>query len=295
MSQISQHQNFLIKASSYASVTVSLIIMSIKLYGWLSTSSQSVLASLVDSMLDISSSVINLLAVRIALLPPDDNHRFGHEKFQDLAVFSQSIFFFISCLFAASYSIYSLFTHSAPSNNELGADLMILCIIITVLLVSFQSFVIKHTNSKIVQVDKLHYFADLMSNVAVVASLYLSAHIWYLDAIVGILISIYIAHGAWGLFIGALKNLVDEEFSPEHRATIISIIDNSPDVKGWHDLKTRWAGSKPFIQLHLELEGSLTLEEAHHISEKISGKIREQFQNADITIHEDPYDALHQK
>ena len=85
----------LIKSASYASVAVAFIIMSIKSYAWITTESQSMLASLIDSLLDISSSFINLIAVRIALAPPDDNHRFGHDKFQDLAIFSQSIFFLI--------------------------------------------------------------------------------------------------------------------------------------------------------------------------------------------------------
>ena len=92
----SLNDNDLIKSASYASVIVAAIIMSIKSYGWVSTGSQSMLAALIDSLLDISSSLINLIAIRIALSPPDNNHRFGHGKFQDLAIFSQSIFFLLS-------------------------------------------------------------------------------------------------------------------------------------------------------------------------------------------------------
>ena len=94
-----ERNNRLIKIASYASVTTAVVIMLAKSYAWLATESQSILASLIDSLLDISSSAINLIAIRFSLLPADDNHRFGHEKFQDLAIFSQSMFFFASCLF----------------------------------------------------------------------------------------------------------------------------------------------------------------------------------------------------
>ena len=86
--------NDLVKSASYASVSIAVIIMIVKTYGWITTESQSILASLIDSLLDITSSLINLIAIKVALRPPDDNHRFGHDKFQDLAIFSQSIFFF---------------------------------------------------------------------------------------------------------------------------------------------------------------------------------------------------------
>ena len=87
-----QSTDRLIKIASYVSVSTALLITIAKAYGWLFTESQSMLASLIDSFLDISSSIINLIAIRLSLIPPDDNHRFGHEKFQDLAIFSQSMF-----------------------------------------------------------------------------------------------------------------------------------------------------------------------------------------------------------
>ena len=278
----------LIKSASYASVAVAFIIMSIKRYAWITTESQSMLASLIDSLLDISSSFINLIAVRIALAPPDDNHRFGNDKFQDLAIFSQSIFFLISCLFTLFSSSKALYLRDTPQNAEFGANAMYLCIFLTFFLVLYQSFVVKKTGSKIIAADKLHYFSDFLTNIAVVVSLYLSSSFWYIDALVGIGISLYIFYASCQLFRDAIRNLADEEFADNDREKILQIINAFSQAKGVHELKTRSAGDKPFIQFHLEIDGKLSLLEAHSISDKIAAELMKHFPKAEIIIHQDP-------
>lgn len=280
--------NTLIKSASYASVIIASIILIVKIYGWIATESQSLLASLIDSFLDISSSLINLIAVTVALMPPDDNHRFGHEKFQDLAIFSQSIFFFASCLFMLFSSSRALYLGDSPENPDVGVNAMYLCIFLTFILVCYQSYVVKRTGSKIIAADKLHYFSDFLTNVTVVVSLYLSSSVWYIDAVAGIGIALYIMHASYVLFREAIRNLSDEEFSPEERKKIISIVKEFKEAKGLHELKTRSAGSKPFIQFHLELNGSLSLSKAHEISDRIADRLMKKYPGAEIIIHQDP-------
>ena len=280
--------NDLIKSASYASVVIAIIIMIVKTYGWVETESQSILASLVDSLLDITSSMINLIAIRVALTPPDSNHRFGHDKFQDLAIFSQSIFFFASCLFILFSSIRALYEKAVPENQTIGANVMYLCIFLTFTLVIYQSYVVKRTNSKLIEADKLHYFSDFLTNIAVVGSLYLSNSFWYVDAAAGIVISAYIMYTSYLLFRGAMRNLVDEEFDSEHREKILKIIVSFPEALGVHELKTRSAGNKPFIQFHLEVDGGISLFEAHNISDRITAELIKQFPSAEIIIHQDP-------
>ena len=280
--------NTLIKSASYASVVIAGIILIVKIYGWVATESQSLLASLIDSVLDISSSLINLIAVTVALMPTDDNHRFGHDKFQDLAIFSQSILFFASCLFMLFSSGRALYFGDAPENPEVGANAMYLCIFLTFVLVCYQSYVVKKTGSKIIAADKLHYFSDFLTNIVVVVSLYLSSSMWYIDAIAGVGIALYIMHASYVLFRDAIRNLSDEEFSPEERKKIISIVREFGEAKGLHELKTRSAGSKPFIQFHLELDGSLSLNKAHEISDRIADRLMKEYPRAEIIIHQDP-------
>ena len=278
----------LIKSASYASVLVAIIIMLVKAYGWAATDSQSILASLVDSCLDITSSAINLIAIKVALRPPDHNHRFGHDKFQDLAIFSQSIFFFASSLFILFSSGRSLYLGHMPANAALGVDIMYLCIFLTFILVIYQSYVVKKTGSKIIAADKLHYFSDFLTNIAVVISLYLSSKFWYIDALAGILVAAYIIRASYTLFREAIHNLSDEEFNDAERKKIIEVIHSVPETKGFHELKTRSAGNRPFIQFHLELDGNLSLVAAHIISDKVADKLIKLFPTAEIIIHQDP-------
>lgn len=289
---LQRKHNILIKSASYLSVIIAGMILIVKIYGWITTESQSLFASLIDSFLDISSSLINLIAVTVALMPPDDNHRFGHEKFQDLAIFSQSIFFFASSLFILFFSVRSMYLGSLPYNPDIGVKAMYLCIFLTFILVCYQSLVVYHTDSKIIAADKLHYLSDFLTNVAVVISLYLSSSVHYIDAFAGIGIAIYILYASYMLFREAIRNLSDEEFSTEERTKIIAVVQECHAAKGMHKLKTRSAGNKCFIQFHLELDGFLSLNEAYKISSQITKKLIQKYPGAEIIIHQDPTTEL---
>lgn len=282
-------QNNLIKSASYLSFTIAAIILIIKTYGWFITNSQSILASLIDSMLDISSSFVNLIAIRFAFQPPDYHHRFGHEKVQDLTIFSQSMFFFASALFTCFSSFKSLTDGNSPENIVYGTNIMYLCIFLTVILVLYQTYVIKKTHSEIIKVDKLHYFTDLLTNILVIISINLSSHFWFIDPLSGIAISLYIFYASYSLFKKAFKNLIDQELPEEDRRKIIEIVNKHRKVKGMHDMKTRYAAHKPFIQCHLELDGNISLYNAHEISDEILLEILKEFPGAEIIIHQDPY------
>ncbi|HJD68021.1 MAG TPA: cation diffusion facilitator family transporter [Rickettsia endosymbiont of Bembidion lapponicum] len=282
-------RNLLIKSASYLSVITALIILSVKIYAWFVTDSQSILASLIDSMLDITSSFINLIALRFALQPPDYHHRFGHEKMQDLTLFSQSIFFFASAFFVGFSSIKSLFEKTKPENISDGTMIMYICIFLTIILVLYQTYVIKKTKSDIIKADKLHYFTDLLTNVIVIISLNLSDRFWFVDPLFGVVIALYIFHTSYSLFKKAFKNLVDHELPEQDRQKIIAIINKHRGVKGVHEMKTRYAAQKAFIQCHLEMDGNMSLYNAHEISDEIAFDILQEFPDSEIIIHQDPY------
>jgi len=284
-----KHKSLLSQASYFSVVAASIIFIA-KIYGWFETQSVSLFASLLDSMLDISASAINLVAMRLALAPPDDNHRFGHDKIEDLAVFAQSIFFFASGSFIFFSAIQSLWTPKEIASPGIGVQVMAFSMLLTLILISYQTYVIHKTNSSLIKADKLHYVGDFFANGSVIISIYLSSKWHFVDAIFGSIIAIYIIYSSYELFIKATRNLVDEEFDPKERAKILSILSGFTDVVfGVHELKTRYAGKKPFIQLHIEMEPTISLIEAHKISHKISAAIEDVFIGAEVTIHQDPF------
>ena len=279
----------LMKSALYFSIAIATCILVTKIYALLITDSVTILASAVDSALDIFSSIINLAAMIVSNMPPDNNHRFGKNKVEDLAVFAQSMFFFGLGVFTIFSAIKRCVIPEEVLRVDIGTYSMSICLILTGVLLVYQEYVIRRTKSKIVSADKLHYAADFLSNVVAIISLQLSQHWHFIDPTLSILIAMYIIYSSWQLFCGAFKNLVDHEFSAEEKARILLILAKySKDIYGIHELKTRYAGTKPFIQFHLEMSGSISLLEAHEISENIALELEKVFEGAEIIIHQDP-------
>ena len=286
----------LMRWATYASVTTAALIITGKVAAWFATGSISLLSTLIDSILDITASLINLMAVRYALQPPDDDHRFGHGKAEDIAAFAQSAFIMGSALFVFTEALSRLVKPQALEVVDVGIIVMVFSIIMTALLITFQRYVIRRTQSSAISADYLHYTMDVIVNIMVILTLAASAY-WntrYLDPVVAIGIAAYIARGAWKVGRGAFNKLMDREFDEIDRDKIKSIIlshHNIKDIKGFHDLRTRYSGIHAFIQFHLEFDGTITLDQSHMIAESIEADILKAFPNAEVTIHQDPADV----
>ena len=285
---VSETHSRLIKLALISSISVGTIILLLKIYAVIVTGSVSILASLIDAGLDLSVSIMNYFIVRYSLEPPDDRHRFGHDKIQDLGVFAQAIFFFGSGVFAIICAIKHSLSGCEIKNSQVGISVMAISIVITFVLLIFQTYVIRKTNSTIIKADKLHYFTDLCTNFVVIIGVYFGKEYPLIDVVLGSLISIYIMYGSYVLLKSSLKNLIDEEFDDKEKEILLAILAKFEEVKGLHDLKTRRAANKPFIQFHIELDGSINLYNAHEITEKIMDEISKVFIGAEIIIHQDP-------
>lgn len=277
--------------ATLASTVAAAVIIIAKTVAWLLTGSSSILASLADSMIDIASSLINFVAAHYALQPPDNEHRFGKGKAEDLAVLIQSAFCVISSFVIIGIAIKRIIVPEPIENNMIGISLISFSLIVTLALIIYQSHVIKHTSSKIVKVDRLHYVVDFLTNGAVIFAL-LFSHIWhnvFADQIIAIAIAAFMFVGAIRLLIEAFNNLMDHELNTVERKKLLEVILSHPDVKGIHDLKTRYSGSKAIIQYHLEMDGAISLYRAHDIVYEVEERVRKLFKEVEIITHQDPY------
>lgn len=279
----------LLRNATFMSVSVAIVIIFMKVGAWIVTDSLSLLSSLVDSILDVAASIVSFIAVRYSLQPADDDHRFGHGKAEDIAAFSQSVFIAGSGVFILIEAVARLIEPEPVANEMIGIFVMIVASILTLILISYQKYVIAKTNSTAIKADSLHYKTDILVNFLVIVS-FLSAIIFdadIIDPILALIVSIYIFKSAFEVGRHAFDKLMDKEFSEEERSQIIDCIKSNKDAKGFHDLKTRNSGVKPFIQFHLELDGSISLLDAHRISDDIEMKILKFFPHAEILIHQD--------
>lgn len=275
-----------------SSATAGILIIA-KLIAWLMTGSSSLLASLTDSMMDISASLINLLAVRYALVPADDNHQFGHGKAESLASLGQAAFITGSAVVLLMHGIDALVDPKPLQHISVGIWISIFSLVLTLILVTFQGYVVKLTNSQAVKADALHYRSDLLLNGAVLLALFFSSRGYVrADAIFAIVLGVYILWSALQIGYEAIQTLLDRQLPDEEVQQITDICCSVDGVRGIHDLRTRLSGPMRFIQLHLELDDDLPLIKAHDISDEAESLLKKAFPISDILIHMDPISVL---
>lgn len=275
--------------ATYAAVATAVVLIAAKLVAALLTGSVSILASLVDSMMDALASTVNLLAVHYALLPPDEEHRFGHGKAEPLAGLLQAGFISGSALFLILHAVDRLVHPQAIQAGGLGIAVITFSILATALLLPFQYYVIRRTHSTAIRADALHYATDVLSNTATLVGLALAMIGWQLaDPIIAIGIAVFILHSAIKLALDAVQLLMDRELPEDVHNRIMEIACIHPQVGDIHGLRTRRSGQTYFIQLHLAMDDSLPLAEAHEVADEVEQSIMVEFPNADVIIHLDP-------
>ena len=280
----------LLRLATYASVATATTLIIAKVVAYLLTDSVSLLSTLLDSLLDVAASVLNLFAVRHALTPADREHRFGHGKAEPLAGLGQAAFITGSAMFLLFEAGQRLVTPRPLHNTEIGIGVMVFSIVATVALVAFQRHVIRRTGSVAIKADSLHYVGDLLVNGSVIVALLLESQLGWpgVDALFGVGIALYIVYTAWQIARAALDMLMDRELPDEDRRRIREIALRQPRVLALHDLRTRAAGPNVFIQLHLEMDGALSLLEAHAAADAVEKDLMEAFPGAEVMIHQDP-------
>ncbi|ACY86282.1 CDF family cation-efflux transporter FieF [Edwardsiella piscicida] len=285
------HQQYarLVKVAALSATATATILLILKILAWWHTGSVSLLASLVDSLVDIAASLTNLLVIRYALQPADKDHTFGHGKAESLAALAQSMFICGSALFLFLTGFQHLLKPEPMNDPGAGIWVTAFALVCTLALVTFQRWVVRRTQSQAVRADMLHYQSDVLMNGAILVSLGLS---WYgvarADALFALGIGVYILYSALRMGYDAVQSLLDRALSPEERHLIVRIVREHRGVLGVHDLRTRQSGPTRFIQLHLEMDDTLPLVDAHAIADGVEHDLLQHFPAADVIIHQDP-------
>jgi ferrous-iron efflux pump FieF len=285
-----QNTGRLMRRAAIASVSVSVLLVTIKAVAYFASHSVAMLASLADSALDLFTSSLNLLAVRQALTPADAEHRFGHGKAEPLAGLAQGAFIAASALFLVIQAAGRIMTPEAITNTIPALLVMCVSIALTIALVLYQRHVIASTGSLAIRSDHIHYASDLATNLGVVLALVLSAWLdWTLaDPIIALCVSAVMLWGAWGVGHTSFDQLMDRELPDAERANIRRIVLAHDAVRSLHALKTRAAGLSMFIQVHIEMDPAMSLAQAHAVSDAVEHALLAAYPGAEVIIHQDP-------
>ena len=276
--------------ATYASLAVAAVLIGAKFAAWIDTGSVALLSSLVDSLVDAAASLVTFLAVRQAAVPPDREHRFGHGKAEPLAALGQSAFLLGSALLLMAEAVRRLLAPQPIENTTSGIAVMLLSIVVTVALVAYQRHVVRRTGSLAINADELHYRGDVLLNLGVIATLVIGSAfaVPVLDPLFGGAVGLYVVYSASRIARLSLTQLMDRELPDSERARVRAIAESHPEVTAVHDIRTRGAGPTAFIQLHIEMDGDMTLMHAHEISDTVEKQLRDAFPYAEIIIHADP-------
>lgn len=279
----------LLRAATNAAVSVALLLAASKMTAFLFSDSVALLASALDSTLDGSASLVNALAVRYALRPPDADHRFGHGKSEALAGVAQALFIAGSGVFVIVRAVARLIEPEPLSAALPAVAVMVGSLALTVGLVAFQMRVVARTGSPAIRADSLHYASDVASNAATLLALLLArAGLVRADPLFGLLIALVTLYGAWRIAQDSLSVLMDHELPEREREQIQQIALANAQVRGVHALRTRTSGATKMIQFHIELDPTISLAEANRIAHDVEATIKGTFPDSDVTIHQDP-------
>lgn len=272
------------------SILAASLLVLLKVFGWAASGSVSLLASLLDSGLDLVASLAVFFAVRWAARPPDWDHRHGHGKAEAFAGLLQAGLVMASALFVGWEAVDRILTPRPVANGIWAVGVMGVSILVTLGLVWAQTRAIRLSGSLAVKGDRAHYSADLASNlvalIGVASATFLSAA--PLDAAAGLVVAIWLLWGALNVLREAADQLLDRELPLEDQAAITAAVLADKRIGGVHRLRTRASGAVPIVQMHVDLAPNLTLKKVHDILDEAEARILEILPRADILIHPDP-------
>ena len=277
--------------ASLASVGTAFLLCVLKAGAAIASGSLAVLSSMIDSLSDIIASLITFVAVRYSQRPLSETHRYGYGRAESVSALFQAAFIIGSACFIIYDAVERFFHKQSLENTSIGIFVMMICLIFTLLLLVLQKYVVKKTHSLAIKADSVHYFVDLLSNSAVIISLLVVHYLhwqWF-DIITAVAIAFYLLLNAYSLAKLALNELTDVELDEKIKKDILQIALSVEGAKGVHDLRTRGAGLRMFVEMHIEFDGKKSLYEIHDLSELIENKIVQKYPMLQVIIHQDPY------
>ncbi len=285
------------RRATVVSTSAAALLTFVKLFVGIMSGSVAVLASAIDSILDMAVSLFNFFAIKKAEEHPNEMFPYGKGKVQAIAGVIEGTIITLSGIFIIYEAIRKVLHEEPTQYLGISLGVMLFSIVVTFFLVRYLLVIAEKTDNIVIKADALHYQTDLLSNGAVVAALlvvWLTGWDW-VDALFGLGIGLYIIYSAYEIIEEGIMILLDRSLPSEIVAKIGEIIGNHPKVNGFHWLKTRTDGTRNYVEFHLVLTPEMTLEEAHHIAEELECKIAALEPNKGwvITPHFDPYDDEH--
>lgn len=292
MSSASQDANSQKKfRTAILSISVSFLLIIIKLVFGVLTNSISIIASAFDSFLDILTSSVNYYSIRKSEKPADSDHRFGHGKAEGLAGLFQTFIIGASSLYLVYLSVSRLIHGGELASLDWGIAVVLFSILVSFFLARHIKKVAGETKSLVLGADSLHYSIDVYTNSGIVAGLIIIklTGFSFIDPLISIAIAVLIIWSSKDIVLESIDILMDKELPDDTLKEIDSaIMKFKPEVRSYHKLRTRSAGRLKFIEFHVVMDRYLTFVRSHEIAEEIVSEIKKTVPGSEVTVHVDP-------
>jgi ferrous-iron efflux pump FieF len=279
------------RLASRVSLGTAIVLVAVKLLAWVATGSVALLTSAIDAIVDTAASLVTYFGVRYAERPPDREHRFGHGKGEAVAGFTQAAFLAGAALVLAFQSVQRLVFPQALQAIELGLAVVVISLLAAGLLVVMQGWVVRRTGSTAIAADRAHYLTDVAVNLAVLAALGVSRLTGWqrADPAFALAIAAYMLWNANAIARAALTQLLDRELPRADRQRIKETVLACDGARNIHDLRTRYAGDRTFVEFHLEVDGQLTVDRGHQIGDAAEAAVEKLLPGTvEVTAHLEP-------
>jgi cation diffusion facilitator family transporter len=278
------------RMASIVALVAALVLVVLKVWAWLATGSISMLTSAADALVDVLASSVTFAGVRYAARPADHSHRYGHGKAEAIAAFVQALLLAGAAIGLGMESVQRLFMPQPLSQTGFGIWVIVGSSFAAAGLVGMQTLVVKRTGSTAIAADRAHYVTDVAVNIAVLIALLFERFLGWAqaDPIGALLIALYMLWNAKGMAAHALSQLLDRELDTSERSRIEATLRNCEGVQAVHDIRTRDAGDRVFVDFHVEVDGALTVQQGHTIADEAEKAVERLFARADVTAHVEP-------
>ena len=286
---------FSVKSRAAAvSVASNSTLILLKIVAGVLTGSISLIAEAVHSTMDLAAAVIAFFSVRISDNPADDEHPFGHGKAENVSGVVEGLLIFVAAGIIVYEAIKKIITGPRLEYVEIGIGIMALSIVVNIIVSRYLVKVAKHTDSVALEADARHLSTDVLTMVGVLVGLALVriTGLAIFDPITAMVVAAMIFKAAYDITKKSFGGLMDTRLPKTEVELITGIInEHASKLAGYHELRTRKAGSHRFVDLHLVLPNKVSLEEAHGMCDHLEDDIKDKLTNVSMTIHVEPCDT----
>jgi cation diffusion facilitator family transporter len=262
-----------------------------KLFAGILAGSLSVISDAIHSSVDSLNNIVGLVVMRYATAEPDDEHPYGHAKFETLAAFAIAGFLFVTCYQIGLSAFKKLFSQEAATIEitPLTFSVMIVTIAVNVFVAVYEKREGRRLQSEFLIADAIHTRSDILVSCSVLAGLFLIrlGYVW-LDPVVSMAVAAFIAWNGYQIFKTTVPVLVDAAPVPSTRIT--KIAEAVPGVHSVHDVRSRSYGGEMFIEMHLHVTAEVEADHvaSHAITEAVEERLADEFGKVTATIHVEP-------